>query len=227
MRILIVDENADFRLVLAEYLQEGLIQATRSAARRGDAPPGQLEIRHWDSVAGDFPVPGADSGLEHDVILIDSNIAPDDPVRWLTVLKGACQLVPPVVMLTSKRDPDDLAARIMPLGVVECVPRLQLTPRPENFSQLNLERMRSIYGERFASAKGMHFVMVGSFNVDAVKPLVARYLASLPAPDIATDYKDLGIRPVTGVVKKVVRTGSGVLEAVITMPLFDWPKAQS
>ena len=128
MRILIVDENADFRLVLAEYLQEGLIYATRSAARRGVAPPGQLEIRHWDSVAGDFPVPGAKSGLDHDVILIDSNIAPDDPVRWLTALNGACQLVPPVVMLTSKRDPDDLAARIMPLGVVECVPRLQLTP---------------------------------------------------------------------------------------------------
>ncbi|WP_245213922.1 hypothetical protein [Rhodoferax sp. AJA081-3] len=32
-------------------------------------------------------------------------------------------------------------------------PRLQLTPRPENFSQLNLERMRSIYQERFASAR--------------------------------------------------------------------------
>jgi len=87
-------------------------------------------------------------------------------------------------------------------------PRLQLTPRPENFSQLNLERMRSIYQERFASAKGMVFVMVGSFSVESVKPLVARYLASLPTPDITSTYNDLGIRPVTGVVKKVVRTGS-------------------
>ncbi len=87
-------------------------------------------------------------------------------------------------------------------------PRLQLTPRPENFSQLNVERMRSIYQERFASAKGMHFVMVGSFSVDAVKPLLTRYLASLPTPDITATYQDLGIRPVTGVVKKVVRAGS-------------------
>ena len=87
-------------------------------------------------------------------------------------------------------------------------PRLQLTPRPENFSQLNLERMRSIYQDRFGSAKGMVFVMVGSFNVDTVKPLLAQYLASLPTPDIPTAYKDLGIRPVQGVVKKVVRAGS-------------------
>ena len=87
-------------------------------------------------------------------------------------------------------------------------PRLQLTPRPENFSQLDMERMRSIYQERFSSAKGLTFVLVGSFSPESVKPLVARYLASLPTPDITTSYKDLGIRPVTGVVKKDVRAGS-------------------
>lgn len=87
-------------------------------------------------------------------------------------------------------------------------PRLQLTPRPENFNQLSLERMRSIYQERFSSAKGLTFVMVGSFSPEAVKPLVARYLASLPTPDIPTAYKDLGIRPVTGIVKKAVHVGS-------------------
>ena len=87
-------------------------------------------------------------------------------------------------------------------------PRVWLTPQPANFDQLNLERMRSIYQERFASAKGMAFVMVGSFAVEDIKPLVARYLGSLPTPDVATNYKDLGIRPVTGVVKKDVRSGS-------------------
>lgn len=38
--------------------------------------------------------------------------------------------------------------------------------------------------------------------------MVERYLASLPTPDVTAMYNDLGIRPVTGVVKKVVRTGS-------------------
>jgi zinc protease len=87
-------------------------------------------------------------------------------------------------------------------------PRVWLTPRPSNFDQINLERMRGIYQERFNSAKGMTFVMVGSFTPEAVKPLVARYLGSLPTPDIPTHFVDLGIRPVTGVVKKEVRSGS-------------------
>ena len=87
-------------------------------------------------------------------------------------------------------------------------PRVFLTPRPENFDQVNLERMRSIYQERFASAKGMTFVVVGSFTVDGIKPLITRYLGSLPTPDIAANYVDLGIRPVAGVVKKDVRSGS-------------------
>lgn len=87
-------------------------------------------------------------------------------------------------------------------------PRLQLTPRPANFDQLNLERVLAIYQDRFASARGLTFVFVGSFTVEAIKPLLARYLASLPTPDTATRYLDLGIRPVTGVVKKEVRSGT-------------------
>ena len=87
-------------------------------------------------------------------------------------------------------------------------PRVWLTPRPANFDHLNLERMRNIYQERFGSAKGMTFVMVGSFTPEVVKPLVARYLGSLPTSDIPTEFIDMGIRPVSGVVKKEVRIGS-------------------
>lgn len=87
-------------------------------------------------------------------------------------------------------------------------PRVWLTPRPANFEQLNLERMRAIYQERFASARGLTFVFVGSFTPQTIKPLVARYLASLPTPDVTARYADLGVRPVTGVVKKEVRSGT-------------------
>jgi zinc protease len=83
-----------------------------------------------------------------------------------------------------------------------------LTPRPGNFDQINLERVRSIYRDRFASAKGLTFVVVGSFTAENIKPLIARYLASLPTPDLTTRFTDLGVRPVTGVLKKEVRSGS-------------------
>ncbi len=87
-------------------------------------------------------------------------------------------------------------------------PRVWLTPRPSNFDQMDLNRIAAIYQERFASAKGMTFVFVGSFTPEAIKPLVTRYLASLPTPELTTAYADLGVRPVTGVVKKEVHSGS-------------------
>jgi zinc protease len=87
-------------------------------------------------------------------------------------------------------------------------PRVWLTPRPSHFDQLSVERVRSIYRERFSSAKGMTFVLVGSFTPEGIKPLIAKYLASLPTPDIAAAYADLGLRTVSGVVKKEVRVGS-------------------
>ncbi len=87
-------------------------------------------------------------------------------------------------------------------------PRVWLTPRPSNFDHIDLERVDAIYEQRFASAKGLTFIFVGSFTTDAIKPLVARYLASLPTPDLAVGFADLGVRPVTGVVKKEVHSGS-------------------
>lgn len=81
-------------------------------------------------------------------------------------------------------------------------------PKPEDFSKINLDRSFEIYRERFGSAKDFTFFFVGSFDVAKVKPLVAAYLGTLPVSDIPTTYKDLGIRPVKGVVKKEVRKGA-------------------
>ncbi|WP_377704140.1 M16 family metallopeptidase [Pseudoduganella sp. UC29_71] len=81
-------------------------------------------------------------------------------------------------------------------------------PRVEDFDQIQLDRVMEIYKERFASAKGFTFYLVGSFELARIKPLIATYLASLPTPAIPVQYKDQGIRPVKGVVKKEVFKGS-------------------
>jgi zinc protease len=87
-------------------------------------------------------------------------------------------------------------------------PRVARVVRPEDFAKLDLDRMIAIYKERFGSAKGFTFVMVGSFDVAKVKPLIATYLASLPTPDIQVGYRDVGIKPVRGVVKQEVHSGA-------------------
>jgi zinc protease len=87
-------------------------------------------------------------------------------------------------------------------------PRVPNVPKPEDFAKVNLERAATIYQERFGSAKDFVFTIVGSFDIEKIKPLIATYIASLPNSDIVTSYKDLGIRPVNGVVKKEVFSGS-------------------
>jgi zinc protease len=86
-------------------------------------------------------------------------------------------------------------------------PRVPRAPRVEDFDKVQLDRIEKIYRERFGSAKGWHFFMVGSFEVEKVKPLMAAYIASLPAPDIPVSFHDPKVRPVRGVVKKEVRRG--------------------
>jgi zinc protease len=80
--------------------------------------------------------------------------------------------------------------------------------RPEEFSQISLDRSIEIYRQRFSSARDMTFIFVGSFDVAKLKPLLATYLASLPTPDLPVAYRDVGLRPVQGVVKREVKSGS-------------------
>ena len=87
-------------------------------------------------------------------------------------------------------------------------PRVRRLARPADFDQLSLDRVFDLYTSRMASARDFTFFIVGSFDVEQIKPLIATYLASLPTGPIATDFRDEGIRPVRGVVKKEVRAGS-------------------
>ena len=130
MRILIVDTNADFRAVLGEYLREGLSDAVRLAVRNGGERPSPLAVKEWNPAKQGIPQSGV-GGFKwnFDVLLIDSRIESDGPVAWLTASAKAAGRLPPVVMLTSGRDDDAMLGAAMKAGVVDCVSRLQLTPR--------------------------------------------------------------------------------------------------
>jgi zinc protease len=73
--------------------------------------------------------------------------------------------------------------------------------------EMNLERSLAFYKERFADLSDFTFVFVGSFDVATMKPLVERYLASLPSLNRKEAGRDIGIRPPGGVVEKVVTSG--------------------
>ena len=130
MRILIVDENADFRAVLSEYLREGLAAAVLAAQKAGEARPAALAVKEWHPPRRGVPQEGkAGFKWNFDVLLMDSHIEPDDPVEWLTAARDGVKHFPPVVMLTSGHDADAMIVSATKLGVVDCISRLELTPR--------------------------------------------------------------------------------------------------
>ncbi|HET7456268.1 MAG TPA: insulinase family protein, partial [Gemmatimonadaceae bacterium] len=89
----------------------------------------------------------------------------------------------------------------------------QHSPRTRPFTidrvrEMNLARSIAIYRDRFADAGDFTFVLVGNVNVDSLRPLVERYLASLPSSGRTERARDLGIRPPAGVVEATVRRGT-------------------
>ena len=84
-------------------------------------------------------------------------------------------------------------------------------PKPEYFDQINLGRLMQIYKERFGNAFGMHFTFVGSFKENDLKPLIEKYIASLPSSSSSSskkfNYVDNKLRPVKGKVDLNVYKG--------------------
>jgi zinc protease len=78
----------------------------------------------------------------------------------------------------------------------------------KTFDEISLDRSLAIYRDRFADASDFTFLIVGDFDIDSIKPHVQRYLASLPSIGRKEAGRDVGIRPPTGVIKKVVRAGT-------------------
>src|SRR5262249_29118935 len=73
--------------------------------------------------------------------------------------------------------------------------------------RMDLEKSMSFYKQRFADAADFTFVFVGSFDVPTIKPLVERYIASLPALHKPETARDLGMNPPARVVEKSVVKG--------------------
>ena len=87
-------------------------------------------------------------------------------------------------------------------------PRAPRLPSAEDVGKINMDRALEIYKERFGNANGFTFIIVGSFDVNTIKPLLETYLASLPSTPKTSTFRDVGLRPVKGVVTKKVYKGT-------------------
>jgi zinc protease len=81
-------------------------------------------------------------------------------------------------------------------------------PTLEKLHQIDLDTAFRMYKERFSDASGFTFTFVGSFDVATIKPLLEKYLGSLPATNAGAQAKDLGIHMPAGQLTKIVYKGT-------------------
>ena len=100
-------------------------------------------------------------------------------------------------------------------------PRAGGLPKSEDFDKINLDRSFQIYKERFANAGDFTFFFVGSFEEETIKPLLEKYIGSLPGTLQKEKFKDLGIRPPVGKIEKIITKGAdpkSMVAMVFTAP---------
>jgi zinc protease len=85
----------------------------------------------------------------------------------------------------------------------------RMVPTTERLSSASLDKAYVFYKDRFADANGFTFTVVGSFDIDQIKPLLEKYLGGLPSSNRNETYKNLGIHIPAGKITKNVYKGIG------------------
>jgi len=93
-----------------------------------------------------------------------------------------------------------------------------VVPNSAYFDQISYDRVLAIHKEHFGDVSGMQFVFTGSFKEAEIKPLIEKYLASLPATGKKFSFVDNKVRPVEG--KKTLTVNKGKEEQSLILGFY-------
>lgn len=77
----------------------------------------------------------------------------------------------------------------------------------EVLAEMNLDKSCAFYKDRFADGGDFTFLFFGNLDLSVMKPLVERYLGSLPTIHRRETWRNVGINPPAGVVQKEIHRG--------------------
>ncbi len=94
----------------------------------------------------------------------------------------------------------------------------------EWLESVDLEKAFDFYRDRFADAGDFTFIFVGNVQAEELRPLLEKYIGALPITGRKESWKNPGIHPPKGVIKKAVYKGmdqKSTVAVVFTGP-FEW-----
>ncbi len=77
----------------------------------------------------------------------------------------------------------------------------------EMLDKINLDEAYNFYKSMFSNANGITFFFVGNIDVVKFRPMVEKYIGSLPSKEKAPNYRDRGVRPPKTAAKKEIYKG--------------------
>lgn len=98
----------------------------------------------------------------------------------------------------SLKDPENYFFDQLSAAVYDNNP-YQQSIRPEQLQNVDLQRMESIFADRFADFSDFEFIIVGNFDEDQLQTYVCTYLGSLPSTKRKEKFRDHNIRPFSGI----------------------------
>ena len=113
----------------------------------------------------------------------------DDFNRMMTLLRAQLE--------NAKANPDyEMQERFLKLVYSDHFRRQIITP--EMLEDVKFASFPELHHKLFPGAKGFTFIFVGNIDLDVLKPLVEKYIGSIPAQKKALDYVDDKVRPIKG-----------------------------
>ncbi len=77
----------------------------------------------------------------------------------------------------------------------------------EMLADLDEDRIFAVYEDRFRDFSDFTFFFAGSFELEAMEPLVATWLGGLPSTGREEEWRDVGVRPPEGRIERTVYKG--------------------
>ncbi|PJB59325.1 MAG: insulinase family protein [Bacteroidetes bacterium CG_4_9_14_3_um_filter_41_19] len=102
--------------------------------------------------------------------------------------------------------------------------RTVVIPTEAQLNSINMEKAYAFYKDRFANANEFQFVFVGNFDLNTIKPLIVKYLGSLPNAGMASAWKDVSPKFPDGTTEATVRKGTEPQSSVAILmdEAFEW-----
>ncbi len=87
-------------------------------------------------------------------------------------------------------------------------PRTVVIPSAAQINSIDLGKAYDFYTQRFANANGFNFVLVGNFDPEAIKPLITKYLGSIPNTGKPEKWQDVSPDFPKGITQATIHKGT-------------------